>query len=205
METRIKICGLFRLEDIECVNETLPDFAGFILAPGYRRSITSIQAEEFRQKLDQRIPAAGIFVNTPCEEIISLLKKDIIQIAQLHGRETEADIRAIRGASGKPVVKAVQAGSRADIEKWLDSSADYLLFDSGAGTGKTFNWKLLEGISRKYFLAGGLNAENLEEALEMQPYAVDLSSGVETDGKKDREKIRTAVEMVRNYKLKIAE
>lgn len=199
MRSKIKICGLFRSIDIEYVNEIQPDYAGFVLAPGFRRSISKEQAARFRQKLDRRIPVAGVFVNAPCEEIISLLREDIIQMAQLHGEETEEIIQYIRAVTGKPVLKAVKVHDRADIEAWLDSSADHLLFDSGTGTGKAFDWKLLENVPRQYFLAGGLNAGNLEKALEMRPYAVDLSSGVETDGVKDREKIRTVVEMVRAW------
>ena len=197
MKTKIKICGLFRPQDIEYANQARPDYAGFILAPGFRRSIGKAQAVEFRRGLDAGIPAVGVFVDAPCEEILSYLKEGIIQMAQLHGNETEEDIRYIRASSGMPVVKAVKVKNRNDVEAWLDSEADYLLFDAGTGSGKTFDWNLLADEDREYFLAGGLNAGNLAQALALQPYAVDLSSGVETDGVKNLEKMRAAVNLVR--------
>lgn len=195
--TKIKICGLFRPQDIEYANQVRPDYAGFILVPGFRRSIGRAQAAEFRRGLDAGIPAVGVFVDASCEEVLSYLNEGIIQMAQLHGNETEEDIRHIRASSGKPVVKAVKARDRADVEAWLDSETDYLLFDAGTGSGETFDWNLLADVDRKYFLAGGLNAGNMAQALALQPYAVDLSSGVETDGVKDLEKMRTAVNLVR--------
>ncbi len=196
--TKLKFCGMMRPEDILCVNELRPDFCGFILAEGFRRSIEKRQAEEFRKLLDPEIPAVGVFVNDPCEKVISYLEEGVIQAAQLHGDETEEEIRYIRAVTGKPVIKAVKASERRKIEAWLDSEADYLLFDSGTGTGRTFDWELLRGIDREYFLAGGLSSENLSEALSvLQPYAVDLSSGIETDGRKDPEKMRLVAQIVR--------
>ncbi len=197
--TKIKICGLFRPEDIEYANRIGPDYVGFILSPGFRRSITREQAAEFRRKLSAQIPAAGVFVNAPCEEILAFLEENIIQTVQLHGNETEEEIRMLQ-AAGKPVIKAVKVQCRRDVEERLDSSADYLLFDSGTGTGRVFDWKLLAGIHRPYFLAGGLHIGNLAEALKtLHPYGVDLSSGVETEGRKDEEKMRRAVELVRGF------
>lgn len=196
-ETKIKLCGLFRPEDIESANQVRPDFVGWILAPGFRRSVTRRQAAEFRRLLDGEIPAVGVFVDAPWEEIASCLDAGIIQMAQLHGRETEEEIRRIQAMTGKPVLKAVKARERADVEAWLDSAADFLVFDSGAGTGKVFDWRLLADVRRDYFLAGGLNVGNLREALTLRPYAVDVSSGVETGGSKDLEKMREAVALVR--------
>lgn len=195
--TRIKICGLFRPQDIGYANRARPDYAGFILSPGFRRSIDGAQAAKFRGALDAGIPAVGVFVDAPCQEILFYLNEGIIQMAQLHGSEKEEDIRFIKACSGKPMLKAVKVKNRADVEAWLDSEADYLLFDAGTGTGKTFDWSLLSDVARPYFLAGGLNAENLTQALALQPYAVDLSSGVETDGIKDLEKMRTVVRLAR--------
>lgn len=196
--TKIKICGLFRSTDIEYVNEVQPDYAGFILTPGFRRSISGEQAMQFRQKLNREIPAVGVFVDAPCEEVVDYFRKDIIQMAQLHGRETERDILYIKAATGKPVLKAVKVRVRSDVQAWLGSAADYLVFDGGTGSGKVFDWRLLEDISGDFFLAGGLNAGNLKEALALGPYAVDLSSGVETGGVKDRAKMQAVVELVRN-------
>lgn len=197
--TKIKICGLFRSADIEYANEVQPDYAGFILTPGFRRSISREQALQLRRKLNREIPAVGVFVDAPCEEVVDYLKKDIIQMAQLHGRETEKEILYIKAAAGKPVLKAVKVQDRKDVEAWLGSAADYLVFDGGTGSGRTFDWRLLEGISEDYFLAGGLNPGNLKEALALRPYAVDLSSGVETEGVKDRAKMQAVVELVRNH------
>ncbi len=197
--TKIKICGLFRSADIEYANEVQPDYAGFILTPGFRRSISREQALQLRRKLNREIPAVGVFVDAPCEEVVDYLKKGIIQMAQLHGRETEKEILYIKAAAGKPVLKAVKVQDRKDVEAWLGSAADYLVFDGGTGSGRTFDWRLLEGISGDYFLAGGLNPGNLKEALALRPYAVDLSSGVETEGVKDRAKMQAVVELVRNH------
>ena len=194
----VKLCGMFRPEDISFVNEVKPDYTGFVLAEGFRRRISREQAKQFRQALDLTIPAVGVFVNNPCEEIISYLKENIIQMAQLHGDETEEDIRYIQAVTGKLVMKAVKVTSRYDVEAWLDSSADYLLFDGGTGSGITFDWSVLTEIDRDFFLAGGLNTGNLLTAVErVHPFAVDLSSGVETDGVKDLGKMREVVRLLR--------
>lgn len=197
--TKIKLCGMFRPEDISFVNEIKPDFCGFILAEGFRRRIPKEQAKDFRKELAPTIPAVGVFVNNSCEEVIAYLQENIIQMAQLHGNETEEDIQYIKAVTGKPVMKAVKVTSRYDVEAWLDSSADYLLFDSGTGSGVTFDWSVLTDIDREFFLAGGLNAGNLMTAIDrVHPYAVDLSSGVETDGVKDLEKMREVVRLVKS-------
>ena len=198
-EVRIKLCGMFRPEDIRYANEVKPDFVGFVLAEGFRRRITKAQAAEFRRALDPEIPAVGVFVNNSCEEVISHLREGIIHMAQLHGDETEEDIQYIKAATGKSVVKAVKVKDRYDVDAWLDSVADYLLFDGGTGSGVTFDWSMLTDIDRDFFLAGGLNAGNLLVAVEkVHPFAVDLSSGVETDGVKDLEKMREVVRLVRS-------
>ena len=201
-EIKIKLCGMFRPEDIRYANEVKPDFVGFVLAEGFRRRIVREQAAEFRKALDPEIPAVGVFVNNFCEEVISYLREGIIQMAQLHGDETEEDIQYIQAVTGKPVMKAVKVTDRYDVEAWLDSSADYLLFDGGTGSGVTFDWSVLTGIDRNFFLAGGLNAGNLLTAVEkVHPFAVDLSSGVETDGVKDLEKMREVVRLVKCEKI----
>lgn len=195
---KIKICGMRRPEDIEYANQTLPDYVGFILAKGFRRSITADQARKLKALLDPKIKAVGVFVDDPPDEIIALLEEGVIDMAQLHGQESEEDIVYIKAASGKTVIKTVKAENRYMVEAWLDTAADYLLFDSGAGTGKTFDWGMLEDVDRDFFLAGGLKPDNIGEAAGMaHPYAVDLSSGAETDGVKDLEKMRRAVETVR--------
>lgn len=198
---KIKICGLFREEDITFANQVLPDYAGFVFAPS-RRRITEEQAIRFKRRLSPQIQAVGVFVNAPAEEIIAYLTEGIIDIAQLHGTETEEEIQYIKAVAGKPVIKAVKVRDRSDVEAWLDSSADFLLFDSGAGSGETFDWRLLGEVNRPFFLAGGLKPENLREAMEKaSPYAIDLSSGVETNGVKDAAKMQEAVAIVRSGKM----
>lgn len=195
---KIKICGMRRPEDIGYANQVLPDYVGFILAKGFRRSVSRETAAALKAQLDPRIRAVGVFVDDPLEEIISLLEEGVIDLAQLHGQESEEDILYLKAMTGKPVIKTVKAENRHIVEAWLDTAADYLLFDSGTGSGKTFDWSILEDIQRDFFLAGGLTPENLREAAsQVQPYGVDLSSGTETDGVKDPEKMRRAVEIVR--------
>lgn len=188
---KIKICGLTRPEDIAAVNRVRPDFIGFVFWERSRRFVTPEQAALLKRDLDPGIRAVGVFVDAPCGDVIALLEKGVIDIAQLHGEESEEDLRYIQAVTHRPVIKAVRVKSRYDVEAWLDSGADWLLFDSGMGSGITFDWRLLAGVEREYFLAGGLTPENLRELPEyLHPYAVDLSSGVETDGYKDPKKIK---------------
>ena len=194
---RIKICGLRRDEDVDAVNEAMPDYAGFVFAPS-KRQVTAETASRLRARLHPDIPAVGVFVDAEPEDILALLRYGIIDIAQLHGQEDEAAVRLLKERSGKPVIKALRVKKTADIAPWQSSSADWLLLDSGAGSGKAFDWELTSGCSRPYFLAGGLHEGNLTEAIErLHPFAVDISSGVETDGFKDRAKILRAVALVR--------
>ena len=203
---KIKICGLRREEDIAYANEVRPDFVGFILSSGFRRSISDDVARHLKSKLDPEITAVGVFVNDSPERIAALLEEGVIDVAQLHGEEDEETILYLKARTGKPVIKAVRAANRFVVEAWLDSAADALLLDSGTGSGKTFDWTVLDELMqeyggelpKKFFLAGGINAENLKEAHERwRPYGVDLSSSVETDGVKDLSKMREAVRAVR--------
>ncbi len=197
---KIKICGLTRPEDIEAVNRIRPDFIGFVFWERSRRFVTAEQAALLKKDLDPGIRAVGVFVDAPCGEVIALLERGVIDIAQLHGEESEEDIRYIQAMTHRLVIKAVRVKSRYDVEAWLDSGADWLLFDSGMGSGITFDWRLLAGVDREYFLAGGLTPENLRELPEfLHPYAVDLSSGVETDGYKDPQKIQKVKELMSSY------
>ena len=199
VRTRIKICGLTRLEDIQAVNEAKPDFCGFIVEfPKSRRNVTGVQLRTLREKLDESILPVGVFVNAPVELPAQLLNEGTISLAQLHGQEDEAYIRRIQKNTGHQVIKAFSVKTAQDIEKALKSPADYILLDQGGGgTGQTFDWSLIPEIDRPFFLAGGLGADNLETAVRtIHPYAVDLSSSVETDGMKDRDKILKAVQLV---------
>ena len=200
---KVKICGLTRLEDIACVNRLQPDYIGFVFWPRSRRFVDRQLAAQLKALLSPTIQAVGVFVDAPLEEVAGLLADGIIDIAQLHGEESEEDIRYLQAVTGRPVIKAVKVHSRQDVEAWLDSEADYLLFDSGMGSGQTFDWSLLEGVDRPYFLAGGLGADNLEQVLNHGgPYGVDLSSSVETDGLKDPEKMQRVMELVQRRNSK---
>lgn len=196
-KTKIKICGLKRPEDIIYVNEAKPDYAGFIIeVPKSSRNVTEDQVRELTAKLDPDIISVGVFVNAVPERVEKLLLEETIHIAQLHGQEDEAYIKRIRKNTGHQVIKAFSVKTAQDIENALNSPADYILFDQGSGgTGRTFDWSLIPDIKRPFFLAGGLGADNLETAIRtIHPYAVDLSSSVETDGVKDRDKILEAVQ-----------
>lgn len=202
MKTKIKICGLRRREDILAVNEAKPDYCGFIIEfPKSFRSITADKVRELVKDLAPEIQAVGVFVNAPVELVSGLLNEGTIALAQLHGQENEVYIRELKKLTDKPLIKAFSVKTREDIEKALQSPADYILLDQGSGgTGKVFDWSLIPKIERPFFLAGGVGAENLEQAIrEIRPYAVDLSSSVETDKWKNPEKIRNVVDIVRKY------
>ena len=199
-KTKIKICGLRRREDILAVNEAKPDYCGFIIEfPRSFRSITEAQVRELVRELSAEISAVGVFVNAPIELVSGLLNDGTLALAQLHGQEDESYIRELKKITGKPVIKAFSVKTKEDIEKALISPADYILLDQGGGgTGKTFDWSLIPKIRREFFLAGGIGAENLRQAIqEIRPYAVDLSSSVETDRWKDPVKIRQVVDIVK--------
>lgn len=200
MKTKIKICGLRRREDILAVNEAKPDYCGFIIEfPKSFRSITADKVRELVKGLDPEIQAVGVFVNAPLELVSGLLNDGTLALAQLHGQENEVYIRELKKLTDKPLIKAFSVKTSEDIEKALQSPADYILLDQGSGgTGKVFDWSLIPKIERPFFLAGGIGAENLEQAIrEIRPYTVDLSSSVETDKWKDPEKIRQVVDIVK--------
>lgn len=196
--TKIKLCGLSRPEDILYVNELMPEYIGFVFAPKSRRYVSPDKALELKQMLSSEIRAVGVFVNETPEQIVELLKKGIIDMVQLHGKEDELYIKRLRKITDKLVIKAFRIETAADIEAANRSVADYVLLDSGAGTGTAFNWKLIQGIKRPYFLAGGLSPDNIAKAMkQLTPYAVDVSSGIETDGYKDKEKMTAFISAVR--------
>lgn len=197
--TRIKICGLFRPEDIEYVNDALPDYIGFVFAKS-RRQVTTEQAEKLRSSLNKEIQAVGVFVNEPIENVIQLLKNRVIDIAQLHGDEDEAYIKQLKAEMACPIIKVIRVECADDISKAQNTPADYLLLDHGkGGTGEAFDWSMASECKKPFFLAGGIHTQNVERALEqLKPFAIDLSSGVETDGVKDKDKIMEIVRRVRN-------
>lgn len=198
--TKIKICGLTRPEDIVAVNRAKPDYCGFIIeVPKSSRCVSREQVKALVSGLCGEVIPVGVFVNAPIELPEMLLKEGVIGMAQLHGQEEESYIQRLRKRTGKPVVKAFSVSETRDIEKALKSSADYILLDQGSGgTGKCFDWSLIPEITRPFFLAGGLETENLEQAVrKIHPWAVDLSSSLEIEGKKDADRIREAVSIVR--------
>jgi phosphoribosylanthranilate isomerase len=237
---KIKICGIFREEDVGYVNEARPDYAGFVFAKS-RRQVSPVRAAKLREKLDAGIVPVGVFVDAPVEAVAALYWDGIIAIAQLHGEEDESYITELkgltarRGNAGAPVIKAlrVDAGAAAVAASGalplsalaltaLTEGADYLLLDHGAGgTGRSFNWDLLETLrgtgsparavpahtgapaaslrGLPWFLAGGIGPHNIEAAVLLRPLGIDISSGAETDGLKDREKIMKLVAAVQKY------
>ncbi|WP_347979918.1 phosphoribosylanthranilate isomerase [Limosilactobacillus allomucosae] len=202
---QIKICGLKRSADIAMVNRYRPDLAGFIVDfPRSHRSITEEQLRSLTSQLDPGIRSVGVFVDAPAEKIIQLLNDGVIDMAQLHGRETDADVRRIQQATHRPVIRAYLIHERQDLIAALNSPADLILLDQGLGSGQPFDWQLVSdvAIKRPFILAGGLNANNLDQAIEtLRPNAVDLSSSVETQGIKDPVKVKKAIAIVRRHNL----
>lgn len=196
--TKIKLCGLSRQCDIEWANELKPDYIGFIFWSKSKRNVSPERAQELKALLSPNIKAVGVFVDEPIENIAKLLSDNIIDLAQLHGSEDEEYIARLRTLSDKPIIKAFLLKSKEDAKRAEKSTADHILLDSGMGTGKGFDRSLLKNISRPYFLAGGLYPENVGIAVDtLSPYAVDVSSGIETDNFKDRNKMAAFVNAVR--------
>ncbi len=206
--TKIKICGLRRREDVDYVNRWKPDYIGFILADGFRRQILPEQAADLADHLNSQIQRVGVFVNQPVEFVSDLLDSGIIQLAQLHGDEDEEYIQSLRETCEKRgcpscIMQAVRVRKAEDILRAQESSADFLLLDawsekSVGGNGETFDWSLIQGLNRSFFLAGGLGADNVAEAIRcVRPYGVDASSSLETEGYKDPDKIRDFMEAAR--------
>lgn len=204
---KIKICGLSRPCDIDYVNEAGPDYCGFIIdVPKSRRNVTAAQVRDLRSRLLPSITPVGVFVNAPAAAVAALLADGTISIAQLHGQEDENYLSNLRQLTKAPIIQAFSIKSTADVQRAQASSADYILLDNGAGgTGAAFDWNLLRPVRRPYFLAGGLTPDNLDRAVQAAAhtplFCTDLSSGVETDGYKDREKIIAAAAAVRRCNL----
>jgi phosphoribosylanthranilate isomerase len=202
--TRIKLCGLKRPCDIEWANALMPDYIGLVFAKKSRRCVSPERAKALRESLDSGIRAVGVFVNEAPEAVAALLNEGIIDIAQLHGQEDDAYIAALRQALRAPdekaIMKAFVVKGAEDVQAARETAADMVLLDAGLGGGEPFDWSLLDGFDRPYFLAGGLDAGNVAEALDRTGAAyVDTSSGIETDGKKDPEKMRAFAQAVRDW------
>ena len=196
--TRIKICGLSRESDIEYANELMPEFAGFVFAKESKRYIDTEKAARLRYLLDYRIAAVGVFVDDDPLKIADIADRNIIDMIQLHGHEDSDYIRKLRGLTDLPLIQAFVINSPEDILRAENSNADFILLDSGRGTGVAFDHSMINNITRPYFLAGGLDPENVSQAVsKLNPYAVDVSSGVEVNGIKSREKMAEFIQSVR--------
>lgn len=194
---KIKICGLKRLKDIDIANKYKIDYAGFVFAES-KRKVTHKLASQMKEKISSDIPVVGVFVDANSKEILKLYNDNIIDIAQLHGNENEEYIKNLKEKTdyNLKIIKAIEMSETVDLSKYDNSLADYLLLDNGKGSGETFDWRLIrKDLKKDFFLAGGLNSENISQAIEeFKPYAIDLSSSVETNGFKDEEKIKKVME-----------
>ena len=199
--TKIKLCGMTCPEDIQTVNLLMPDYIGFVLSPVSRRYISSSQAAALKELLSPQIAAVGVFVREKVETVAELLNRGVLDAAQLHGGEDALYLARLRALTDRPILQAFRIHGPEALDAALRSPADMILLDSGAGSGKRFNWDLLLTFPRPYFLAGGLTPENAADAVSaLHPYALDVSSGIETDGKKDPAKMKAFVETIRNMK-----
>jgi len=202
--SKIKICGVFMPEDIDAVNEALPDYTGFVFAPS-RRQISAAQGHALRAWLDRRILAVGVFVDAVIADIAALCREGVIDMVQLHGNEDADYIERLKDKADVPVIKAVRVQNTAQIEEAQQFACDYLLLDTYAknsmgGSGRSFDWSLIPPLYKPYFIAGGIDVANINKAVELKPYCIDISSGAETNGLKDYKKIAELVRKVRSVK-----
>lgn len=196
--TKIKMCGMCSERDIEYSNIVLPEYVGYIFVKKSRRYITPEDAERFSKILAKSIIPVGVFINEEIELISKLVKSGIIKQIQLHGTENDEYIADLRMCVNVPIIKAYKIKSSKDVEEARISAADIILLDSGEGSGELFDHSVLTNVNRPYFLAGGLSTENIDGILnKLSPYAVDVSSGIETDGKKDLNKMKAFADAVR--------
>lgn len=198
-KTRIKLCGMWREVDIEGVNAARPDYVGFVIDfPKSKRSLTRERVAQLSSQVDDRIVRVGVFVDEPQEFVAELFDAGTIDVAQLHGHEDEEYIARLRAITDVRIWQAFQVRDAAATERARASSADMVVVDAGQGTGRVFDWSLVQGLDRDFILAGGLGPDNVAAAIEqVRPWGVDMSSGIETDGAKDPEKMRAAVAAAR--------
>ncbi len=192
---KVKFCGLTSLRDVSLANALIPDYAGFVFAKKSRRYVDRELAVDLKGALDDKIKAVGVFVDEELSYVEELLNTGVIDLAQLHGNEDEGYIGKLRERTGRPVIRAFLIESPGDVKRAVESPADLILFDSGRGGGKVLDWELLRKVERPYFLAGGLTPENVAQAVSiLRPFAVDVSSGIESDGKKNGTKMKAFME-----------
>ena len=197
---RVKLCGMFREQDIEAVNEAKPDFCGFIVnVPASHRSLSTERAKTLAREVGSGIFTVGVYVDETYENVCRDGREGCFDVIQLHGEEDEGYIERVRSRTDAPIIQAFQVRREQDVRSANESTADMVLLDSGQGTGREFDWSLLASVERPYILAGGLTPENVGQVIrELHPWGVDMSSGLETDRVKDPEKIRAAVAAVRS-------
>lgn len=196
---KIKLCGLTRPSDIEAANILGPDYVGFVFAKKSGRYVSPERIKALKELLHPEILAVGVFVDEEPEIVAAWLSSGLIDIAQLHGGEDKAYLERLRQLTDKPLIKAFAVRDGRDIRTACVCTADMILLDAGeGGTGTAFDRELLAGMNRPYFLAGGLEPSTVGEAIKRwRPYGVDVSSGIETDGCKDVEKMQSFVKNAR--------
>lgn len=198
MATKIKICGLRRLEDIDFVNEAKPDYAGVVMCQRYWRGIDLDQVKAIRRRLNDSIPLVGVFVNDRFMDVLVAMRQGYIDLAQLQGTESEEYIDHLKIMGGKPIIKTCEMNNTDVISYGVNTCADHVMF--GTGNGQTFDWSLVRSVQRPYILSGGLSMENIHDAMrQLRPWGVDFMNGVETDGVKDRDKILSVIDTVRSF------
>jgi len=196
---KIKNCGLRRMEEVGMGKKYKPDYIGFVFADS-KRKVSHELASQMKNYLSSDIISVGVFVDASQEEILELFNRGIIEIAQLHGCESEDYINNLKENTNNElkIIKAIEMSKAEDLSKYDNSHADYLLLDSGKGSGKTFDWRLIrKDLKKEFFLAGGINSSNVSKAIgEFNPYAIDLSSSLETNDYKDENKIKEIMEVI---------
>ncbi len=197
---RVKICGINSPEDVEIVNELKPDYVSFAFYKN-KCQVTYEKARKLKQLLDKDIRVIGVFVDENTNVVASAANDDLLDVIEFHGNEGPGEIERIKAFTSKPIIQGFRIRSRADVKVALDSHADNILMYSSSESGVPMDWKLLTNVTRPYFLAGGLNADNIEKAIKIcHPFAVSVTTGVETDGIKDREKMAAFIKMARRTK-----
>ncbi|MDE7329195.1 MAG: phosphoribosylanthranilate isomerase [Clostridia bacterium] len=200
--TKIKFCGLSREQDIQAANQLLPDYIGFVFAKNSKRYVSEVQAAKLKSLLSPAIKAVGVFVDEKVEVVADLLNRGVIDIAQLHGNEDGSYVDRLKSLTDKKILQAFKINAKQDVLRAKSSGCDFVLLDGGSGDGKTFDYSLIKDFDRPFFLAGGLTADNLQSALSLKPYAVDCSSGIETNGAKDPAKMADFIQTIRRFELK---
>lgn len=201
----LKFCGMKRPQDIEYANECRPNYIGFILSDGFKRTVSKEDFLVLKKGLDQNIKKVGVFVNEPLVNILNHEYNKDLDVIQLHGNETEDYIKALRKDFSGEIWKAVRAKSPDDIEREQKKSCQKFLIDSFSedcvgGTGIRINTDVVKDakITKPFFIAGGITAENIGEIIEKtRPFGVDISSGIETDGYKDLQKMKKIMSILR--------